>query len=351
MSAPDLLVVIDPVARLADGESVRIARDVLCAGAPGTKVCVPGHPEEMARALARRGSRRPVVVGDDRALLRTVQLLHRDRDLAACTLAIVPVGPPEGTALARSLGVPGTAVVASRAVLYGTEHPLDLLVDDSGGVVLGALRVPAGPDPYEGARGSPVNGSPPDGSPAAYGGRGVRAPASPGPGGPGGPGGSDGSDGSDGSGGSGGGDGDRERERRRGRVAERAGAGGRAGRSLVRTLARPLPLLAALAGPAGGRSGTEGDGPQRLRVEADGSLLADLDRPVAQLSLAPGDGGLADVVVRQRASDTSVRVRAHTVTVSGPDFRYRADALVGGPVRARTWTALESGWWLTLPRS
>jgi hypothetical protein len=37
------------------------------------------------------------------------------------------------------------------------------------------------------------------------------------------------------------------------------------------------------------------------------------------------------------------------VTVSGPDFRYRADALVGGPVRVRTWTALAGAWSLTLP--
>ncbi|NEC47052.1 diacylglycerol kinase, partial [Actinospica acidiphila] len=58
-----LLVVIDPVARRADGESVRIARDVLRAGAAGAKVCLPDGPEEFARALARRGSRRPVVVG------------------------------------------------------------------------------------------------------------------------------------------------------------------------------------------------------------------------------------------------------------------------------------------------
>ncbi|WP_367124938.1 diacylglycerol kinase [Streptomyces phytohabitans] len=354
MTAPNLLVVIDPGARLTDPESVRIARDVLCAGAPGTKVCLPERPEEVARALARRGSRCPVVVGDDRALLRAVRLLHRDRDLAACALAMVPVGPPAGIALAAALGVPTTAVAASRAVLHGTEHPLDLLVDDSGGVVLGTLRVPPAPGPYEGARGSPDGGRDGDG---AYG-DGARGCVP--PGGTGGAGGAYGGGEAYGTG-----------------AAYGGGAGGAAGagagadaakwaraqplrgyRSLARTLARPLPLLASLVGPGAreGDEGHEGDGgaggdwgPQRLRVEADGTLLADLDRPVAQVSLAPGSDGLAEVVVRRRASDTPVRARAHTVTVSGPDFRYRADALVGGPVRVRTWRALAGAWRLTLP--
>ncbi|MFI2425966.1 diacylglycerol kinase [Streptomyces sp. NPDC018955] len=139
-TSDQLLVVIDPVARRADGESVRIAKDVLSAGAAGTKVCLPDGPEEFARALARRGSRRPVVVGDDRALVRAVTLLHRQRELADCALSLVPVGG--AVSLARSLGVPTGAVAAARAVLDGTERWMDLLVDDSDGVVLGALRIP-----------------------------------------------------------------------------------------------------------------------------------------------------------------------------------------------------------------
>ncbi|GCB47330.1 diacylglycerol kinase family protein [Streptomyces sp. NL15-2K] len=139
-TSDQLLVVIDPVARRADGEAVRIAKDVLSAGAAHTKVCLPDGPEEFARALARRGSRRPVVVGDDRALVRTVSLLHRQRELAECALSVVPVGA--ALSLARSLGVPTGAVAAARAVLDGVERRLDLLVDDSDGVVLGALRIP-----------------------------------------------------------------------------------------------------------------------------------------------------------------------------------------------------------------
>ncbi len=138
-TSDQLLVVIDPIARRTDGESVRIAKDVLSAGA-ATKVCLPDGPDEFARALARRGSRRPVLVGDDRALTRAVSLLHRQRELAECVLSMVPVG--RALSLAGSLGVPTGAVAAARAVLEGAERRLDLLVDDSDGVVLGALRIP-----------------------------------------------------------------------------------------------------------------------------------------------------------------------------------------------------------------
>ncbi len=57
-----LLVIVDPVARRSDGESVRIAKDVLSAGAEA-KICLPDGPEEFSRALARRGSGAPCCSG------------------------------------------------------------------------------------------------------------------------------------------------------------------------------------------------------------------------------------------------------------------------------------------------
>ncbi|SCF49077.1 hypothetical protein GA0115257_12131, partial [Streptomyces sp. LcepLS] len=76
--APSLLLVIDPTARRTDGESVRIARDVLAAGAE-VKVCLPETPEEYADAVRRAGRRRVVVVGDEAALIRAVGTLYRGR--------------------------------------------------------------------------------------------------------------------------------------------------------------------------------------------------------------------------------------------------------------------------------
>ncbi|GGX65656.1 diacylglycerol kinase [Streptomyces fructofermentans] len=292
-TSDQLLVVIDPVARHGDGEAVRIAKDVLSAGAT-TKVCLPDGPEEFDRALARRGSRRLVVIGDDLALLRAVSLLHRQRELAGCALSMVPVGVDGGPlALARALGVPTGAVAAARAVLDGTERRLDLLVDDSDGVVLGALRIP----PLTGAGTDPWALLDPDGDPA-------HAGAAPG-----------------------------HHHHHWLRTCQ----------SLVRTLAsRPVRAAAPVA-----------PGPSRLRIEVDGVTLVDLDQPVEAVCVTPGGaGGGARVEVRPvsvGAVAAPLEAVARTITVSGADFRYRADALVGGPVRTRTWTVREAAWGLTLP--
>ncbi|WP_328495526.1 diacylglycerol kinase [Streptomyces sp. NBC_00414] len=294
-TSDQLLVVIDPVARHGDGEAVRIAKDVLSAGAT-TKVCLPDGPEEFDRALARRGSRRPVVIGDDRALLRAVSLLHRRRELAGCALSLVPVGVGDGTlSLARALGVPMGAVEAARAVLDGSERRLDLLVDDSDGVVLGALRIP------------PLGGD-------AGGGSGAGGAAS---------------------------------------SAEKHGSPHRHDhhhhhwlrtcQSLVRTLAARPARTPSSASP----------GPTRLRVEVDGRTLIDLDQPVETVSITPGGAGSgARIEIRPAsvgAEAALLEAVARTITVSGADFRYRADAVVAGPVRTRTWTVREAAWGLTLP--
>lgn len=271
--APHLLVVIDPVARRTDGESVRIAKDVLSAGSHA-KICLPDGPAEFARALSRRGARRPVVIGDDRALRRAVALLHREREPATSAVALVPVGAAAALELAHSLGVPMGAVAAARTALDGAVRRLDLLVDDSDGVVLGALRIPAL---------SSAPGTRPDRT-------GVTA------------------------------------------VWDTC-------RSLVRTLVRPPP--SAPAGPPA---------THRLRVEADGVVLNDLGRPVESVTVTSGcgHGGIAEVTIHAPGGDP-VTTEAKAVTVSGADFRYRADIQVGGPVRTRTWTVRAGAWGLMLP--
>ncbi|WP_031190653.1 MULTISPECIES: diacylglycerol kinase catalytic domain-containing protein [Streptomyces] len=313
-------MVIDPVARRTDGESVRIAKDVLCAGA-ATKICLPDGPEEYARALARRGHRRPVVIGDDRALLRAVALLHKERDLAGVALAVVPVGAPGAVALSRALGVPTDTVAAARTVLDGTEQSLHLLTDDSDGIVVGGLDIPSGTEEDGRPRRRKRSG-------------GARLP---------GPRGGAGEEAQDAA----------------GALAPEEGPGADARpdapaawwRAPLRKARAALALLTARTRPAAGDPvATPG---HRLRVEADGVVLADLDRPVRWVSVTPGDGadgsGLAEIVVHWQAAEPPVRARARAVTVSGADFRYRADVVVGGPVRTRTWTVQPDAWRLTLP--
>lgn len=300
MSAPasaerPLLVVIDPLARTMDGESVRIAKDVLQAGAPSLKICLPESREELERALAHRGRRRPVVVGDDRALLRTVRILHRERALEEAALSLVPVGQRPELALARALGVPLSAVAAARVVLDGAERTLDLLVDDGGGIVVGALRIPGG----GGAGAGETEGEAAGGSPALRG---------------------------------------------RGHWLERGA------RTLVRALSTPLPSLPGLLGRDTGAAADGNGAGHRLRVEADGVVLADLDRPVHEVSVRTPADGLAEVFVRHPESRGPLRMRAQVLTVSGRDFRYRADESDAGPVGRRTWTVQPRAWRLTVPR-
>ncbi|MEV0225371.1 diacylglycerol kinase [Streptomyces sp. NPDC050704] len=300
-TSDQLLVVIDPVARHGDGESVRIAKDVLSAGA-STKVCLPDGPEEFDRVLARRGSRRPVVIGDDRTLMRAVSVLHRRRELAGCALSLVPVGVGGGgsVSLARALGVPTGTVAAARAVLDGAVRRLDLLVDESDGVVLGALRIPA----LGGGAGAGGSSS----EDAAH---------------------------------------DHHHHSHHHHWL-------RTCQSLVRTLAaRPGRVVSAGA-----------PGPTRLRVEIDGKTFVDLDQPLESVSITPGGaggsggpggpGGPGGAWVQIRpvsvgAEAAPLEAVAHTITVSGADFRYRADSVVGGPVRTRTWTVREGAWGLVLP--
>ncbi|MFD8706515.1 diacylglycerol kinase [Kitasatospora sp. NPDC059648] len=268
-----LLLLLDPAARQADGESVRIAKDVLCGGAD-VKVAYPESPSELDRMLSHRGRRRPVVIGSDLALQRVLQALHRQRELGADPVGMVPVGRAEELATARALGVPGEPVRAARAVLSGAPRTFDLLVDDGGGVALGGVRITGG---------------------------GARRPV------------------------------------------------GRTGgwRSLWAKLAAAEQANALIPETA--------DHSPRVRVEADGRLLADVHRPVrlVQLTLQgagrtdPAGAGVLEVVVS--APGALVRARAASVSVVGRGFGYEADGHAVGPVRARTWTVHPGAWGLLLP--
>nr|WP_225796369.1 diacylglycerol kinase family protein [Streptomyces aculeolatus] len=391
MSAPDptgrsLLVLIDPAARRADGEAVRIARDVLSAAA-ATKICLPETAPELARALARRGGRRPVVIGDDRAFLRVVSELSRQETLADAPLSLVPVGTAR--TLAATLGVPTGTVDAARTVLDGEERRLGLLVDDGGGVVLDALRLPAegaGP-PAEGRNGAPEgrpDGGPGSGGQAGGGADGV-GPAAGGQAGGGPAGGGPAAGGPVAGGlagltqrvGAGAGAAARRWTPAAGlralaarAVGQRNGTGAVPGAVPAQTPGRepepvPQPGVVTEWGAEDATGGWESGGaepytpepavdatdadPQepgfRLRVEADGVLLADLDGPAAQVRVVTDPtSGLAQVVIRPRGAGDPLHAEARSVRVWGSDFRYRADALLSPPVRQRTWTAHPNAW-------
>jgi hypothetical protein len=112
-------------------------------------------------------------------------------------------------------------------------------------------------------------------------------------------------------------------------------------------LAGARSLVRTLTGPAGGE---RPHAAHRLRVEVDGRLLAGPDHPVHEVTVRPPSGGRAEVRIRHpHRPDPEPPVRARQLTVSGPDFRYRADEAVSGPVPTRTWTVSPAAWRLTLP--
>lgn len=331
-----LLVITDPAARSVDGESVRVALDVLRAAAP-TKIVVPADSAELERALARRGRRRVVVVAGDGGVHSVVRVLDRQGELAATPLGVVPVDmhPGTGHGLARALGLPAEPAKAARVALGEHERALDLLVDDLGGVALRSVRIGNGV-------------------------RTIRAASTP----------------------------------------------GLAVRKPWRSFwDRAAHTMSSAVGPAG----------HRLRVEADGRVIADVDRPVFSVHVgcddcdsdpsrvaatpelpsvavqersvnidgteAPGitriepapATGTANVMITAFAAgsrfglpaqtrgatrpvDESVaargpklELRAREITVCGPDFTYEADAMATGPVRLRTWTVRPGAWRLYVP--
>jgi diacylglycerol kinase family enzyme len=162
--------------------------------------------------------------------------------------------------------------------------------------------------------------------------------------------------------------------------AVHAGVGAEAARAAERWKARLGPLAFRVGAAL---SGVRQRG-WRLRVTADGAVLAGVDRRVLMVALAvgrtigggaplapdadPGDG-LAEVVVSEatgplarlgyalhlrrgtHGSRSDVHTaRAHTVAISGEPFSINADGEVSGPITCRTWTVQPRAWRFLAPR-
>ena len=128
--------------------AVEAARAVLAEAGP-VEVVSTATPEELDRALDSCGSRRLVVAGGDGSLHLAVSRLHARGELAERPIALVPLGT--GNDLARALDLPLDPADAARLVLTGRHLPMDLLVDDAGGIVVNAVHVGVGAEAAESA--------------------------------------------------------------------------------------------------------------------------------------------------------------------------------------------------------
>ncbi len=136
-----LLVIVNADAGTTAEEELERALDVLRSRASVELAKTSGRGE-LDGVLHRAGSRRIVVAGGDGSMHAVVAALHKRNDLARSTLGLLPMGT--GNDFARAMSIPLDAAEAARVVLDGEVRPVDLLVDDTGRVVVNSVHVGAG---------------------------------------------------------------------------------------------------------------------------------------------------------------------------------------------------------------
>ena len=107
-----------------------------------TRVAVTETADELDAALDGRGEAVVVVAGGDGTLHAVVAALHRRGELGGVTLGLVPLGT--GNDFARGTGLPLDPAAAALVVTTGHGAPMDLVVDDTGGVVVNSVHAGAG---------------------------------------------------------------------------------------------------------------------------------------------------------------------------------------------------------------
>ncbi|MDK3257543.1 diacylglycerol/lipid kinase family protein [Blastococcus capsensis] len=139
---PRLLLVVNRAAGTAQDDAVEAALAELRTGAD-VAVAATGDAAELDEVLERNDGRRVVVLGGDGSVHAVVAALDRV-GLLTPEEPIGIVARGTGNDLARSLGLPLDPVDGAAAVLAGTARSVDLLRDDTGGVVVNAVHVGVG---------------------------------------------------------------------------------------------------------------------------------------------------------------------------------------------------------------
>ena len=271
------------------------------------EVAATSNPGELDGVLHRAGSRRIVVAGGDGSLHAVVAALHKRNELTGKTLALLPLGT--GNDFARGTDIPLDIEEAARLVLEGEARPVDLIVDETGAIVVNNVHVGAG------------------------------AQAS-----------------------------------RRGHKWKKVLGGVGVGKVNLGKFGYPIgALLTAFEPPS-----------QRLRVEVDGKVVNDLDRPVMMVAVGNGanvgggteltpeadpESGKMDVMISRAVSVTAkigyvaqlrkgehherddvVYLRGSEVSIRGEEFYVSADGELYGPERSRTWRIEPAAYNMVLPR-
>jgi diacylglycerol kinase family enzyme len=135
------LLVASAKAGSAEDEAVAAARAVL-AEAGHVELVTTQTTDELDAVLDRLDGRTLVLAGGDGSLHLAVSRMHARGSLRQTRLGLIPLGT--GNDLARTLDLPLDPADAARLVLRADSRPLDLLVDDAGGIVVNAVHVGVG---------------------------------------------------------------------------------------------------------------------------------------------------------------------------------------------------------------
>jgi diacylglycerol kinase (ATP) len=288
-----MLVVTNELAGRTEAETVRKVVEEL-GGEPAVELVTCHQETDLDAMLDRRDGRPVVVIGGDGSLHTMLKHLWGRGEAGSCPVGLIPLGT--GNDFARGVGIPTDPVAAARLIRTGRPRPVDLIVDDAGGVVVNAVHVGAGAE--AGIRARPLK-------------RRLRRAAFP-------------------------------------VGALLAGASVRGWRlrvevdgHLLTTGRRPV-LMAGLANAPSIAGGTAQLGPDASPT--DGAVDVTVSLATGWLARV----GYAAALVRGKHPERAdvIHTRARTVRVTGGPFHVNADGELTGPVRERFWRVEPGAWQL-----
>lgn len=142
-----MLLIHNEDAGTSDAESIATGEKII--GTPVTRVAVSAGTG-LDPILAEHTDEDVIVAGGDGSLHALLRALYRRDELGRRRVGLLPLGT--GNDFARGSGIPLDVTAAAGVVRDGATRATDLIVDDTGDVVVNAAHVGVGADAADSAR-------------------------------------------------------------------------------------------------------------------------------------------------------------------------------------------------------